>query len=197
MEGRRDRTRLSACALLGTLLTVVGTVEAGKIPLQPEELQDQSDLIVVGKVLSHFEATKENRDGSQTTHVYLKVEVLEVDKGTGPAQGDTIELACWVITKAPRKGSVWDSGHAGIPADEGRARFYLKPHGSRYWDVIYPNGIERLDDGPTLNYPMQPAEPAPSLSLAIGAGTAVFLVATVAFVWLFVSRKPAPKTPGS
>lgn len=188
-------SRFTRLCVLVFLLT--GRAEAGKIPLQPEELQQKSDLIVVGNVVSHFETEKDNRDGSQITYVYLRVEVSDVEKGTVTSAGDQIEVACWVITKAPRKGNLWDSGHAAIPAEESRVRLFLQKHGEHYFDVIYPNGIERLDDGATLTYPMKPADPVPSVGLAIAVGGGAFLLATGVFVWLFVSRRPSASGPGS
>ena len=190
---------MSRLIIIAILLLATGPVaQAGRVPLLPEELQQEADLIVVGTVLRHFGTVTTNKDESQTTQVHLTLRVDEVDKGESAAVavGSEIEVACWVVTRLPRKGTVWDSGHVSIPGDESRARFYLKRRPPKHWDVIYPNGVERLDDVPTLQFRLSPPEPEPSWTVAIVFGGGFFLAGAGTFVWLFLTRPTNPATSG-
>jgi hypothetical protein len=177
------RTILSLIVALSTSQAL-----AGKVPLRPDELEAQAEVIVTGTVNAHVNSEATNRDGSRTIYVYLQVQPDAVEKGHSEVTPEEIiEALCWTVVRPPRKGSLWDAGHESIPAEGSRARFYLHSKSSNCWKVIYPNGIERLDDGPTLQYPMEPPEPEPSLATAVIGGGLAFLFASAIFVWLFVS----------
>jgi hypothetical protein len=143
---------------------------AGKIPLSPERLQSESQLIVVGKVesLSHEEQSYD--DGSKKAHVTLSVNVEEVTKGDW-AIGKPIKVRCWQIVKNPRGGLPWDNGNRFIPATGGRARFYLKSESHGVWDSQWPNGVEGLDGATPFRLPLQPSDSvlwSPYVIAAIG-----------------------------
>ena len=146
-------------------VSVFGTtiLYAGKVPLSPEQLLEESKLIIVAQVQSHRDTERTHLDGSKIRDVFLKVRVESVAKGENAVKrGDDIEVVCWTVVKAPPQGEVWDSGNYNIPGEGGRARFFLEGSTADAWPVIYPNGIERLDETPVLSYPFEPAEQAQS-----------------------------------
>lgn len=158
------------------VLAAAVRAEAGKVPLSPEELQKESALIVVGRVQSHRTEDHPQDDGSVTRYVDLTVVVDEVAKGEAKP-GDTIEVRCWTVVKEPRDGIVWDGGHDAIPADGGKARFFLTGKPGGLWSAIYPNGVELLDQTPPLQFEREKANPiekaaggVPLWLLAVGAG---------------------------
>jgi hypothetical protein len=176
-----------------TLLVLVATprTEAGKVPLSPEELQTASALIVVGRVQAHRTEDHPQDDGSVTRYVDLTVLIDEVTKGDAKT-GDTIEVRCWVVVKEPRDGIVWDGGHDAVPADGGKARFFLTGRPGGVWSAIYPNGVDLLDQTPPLQFEREKANPIekatggiPLWLLAVGAGT---LVGVIGGLWLFIRR---------
>lgn len=198
-------TRLTL-AVVGLLLTA-HAARAGKVPLTPEQLREESALIVTGKVLSHAETDRESDDGTKTRSVVLTVRVDAVEKG--PAKpGDTVKAACWVVIRGPRKGELWDSGHFRIPADGSSATFYLEPKAGDGWPVIYPNGIDKLE-GPTLSFPFEPggeaktAPPTPAEAplergvplWAYAAGAVTLGLVIVAVGYAARARAPAPRSP--
>jgi hypothetical protein len=187
--------RIRVWSVLIVLVAALRT-EAGKVPLSPEELQTASSLIVVGRVQSHRTEDHPQDDGSVTRYVDLTVAVDEVAKGDAKP-GDTIEVRCWVVVKEPRDGIVRDGGHDGIPADGGKARFFLTGQPGGVWSAIYPNGVELLDQTPPLQFEREKANPlekaaggVPLWLLAVGAGA---LVGVIGGVWLFIrwSRRGA------
>lgn len=182
------------CVILAAALTLAAQTSllAGKVPLQPDELLTESKLIVEGRVESHRDEEHAAEDGSRTKSVFLKVVVESVVKGEKLARpGETIETAFWVVVKEPRRGVVWDAGHWGIPADGGRARLYLDGQSGNAWNVIYPNGFERMDETPPLAYAMEPADKPlvpdwlmwPAITAAIG------LAGGGAFWWMVSGSK--------
>jgi len=188
------RTRVLSVLLV--LFAAVRT-EAGKVPLSPEELQTESALSVVGRVQAHRTEDKPHDDGSVTRYVDLTVAVDEVTKGDAKP-GDVIEVRCWVVVKEPRDGIVWDGGHDAIPADGGKARFFLTGRPGGVWGAIYPNGVELLDQTPPLQFERAKANPiekadggVPMWLLAAGAGA---LAGVLGGVWLFIrwSRRGPP-----
>jgi hypothetical protein len=187
-------SRLPGFVALGALLLTAPTVRAETAPLPPEHLQAESQLIITGQVVSHQEDDREGSDGSVIRTVTLSVKIETVLKGETEAKpGDVIRAACWAMVREPREGPVYDGGHASIPGDGGRAKFYLKG-GGRVWTVIYPNGVECLDSTPPLKLApvkVAPAAPDGLLRWAIVGGAAL-LVVLIATVWL-VARRPRPR----
>lgn len=138
------------------LLLAVSRAEAGKVPLTPEQLRAESKLIVTGRVVSHRTEDREEKDRSVTRLVFLTVKVEAVEKGDAKP-GDVIECRCWVVVREPRGGEVWDSGHHTIPGDGGKARFFCDGFRDGIWSVIYPNGVELLDQTPPLRFEREKA----------------------------------------
>lgn len=198
-------TRLSL-AVVGLLLAA-HAARAGKVPLTPEQLREESALIVAGTVVSHMETTRDGGDGSRVRSVVLSVRIGSVEKG--PAKpGDVVKAVCWVVDRGPRKGELWDPGHHGIPADGSSATFYLEPKAGDGWPVIYPNGIGKVS-GPTLEFPFEPggdakADPTPAAEApleraipgwAYAAGAAALGLVIVAVGYAARARAPTPRSP--
>lgn len=120
---------------------------AEKAPLSVEELQIQSDLIVVATIEqiraesepSQFEPASGNSDWG----IYLTLQVEAVERGQFADR--RLEARCfrsrqrrsWVECLTP-------SGHHPIPAIGTRVRVYLEDR-DRSWHVVLPNGIVPLD----------------------------------------------------
>jgi hypothetical protein len=178
MKTRRQYLHLFAVA---AALAPETTAFAGKVPLRPDELLAQSQLIVVGQVESHRDEERSHDNGSKSRAVFLTVRVESVEKGNELVKpDDRIVAGLWVVVKEPRQGVLWDSGHWGIPGDGGRAKFFLDSRSGEAWNVIYPNGFERLDEIPTLQYSLEPPDRRDwrrdAGIIALGAAVVAFLI---------------------
>jgi hypothetical protein len=190
---------LSTCLACAFWLSSCVPLQAGKIPVSPEQLA-QSKLIVVGKVLTYRTEDNTHTDGSIVKSVLLEVLVESVAKGGDEGKvmaGDKIEARCWRVVRAPRDGIVWDLGDHFIPAPDGRAKFFFENGSGTAWSPHWPNGIEKLDDTPGLEFPMEKAEeegpshlesrdPVP-VSLLVISGAGLFLILIV-FAVVFLRK---------
>ena len=202
---RLSRSGLAVAVSLVLALHVPAAL-ATKAPLTPEQLLEESKLIVVGTVESHRDEEEVSPDGSKTRHVFLTVRVESVAKGQDTTKaGDAVTARFWVVTALPRDGSqVWDAGHYNIPGDGGRARFFCDGRSGDAWTVIYPNGVERLDETPVLVFApeaaadtkpgAQPAAVSPAAQgaarprwLIVGLSVGGLLLAAL-MVWRIASR---------
>jgi hypothetical protein len=180
-------------ALLVCFLVLPARTRADTAPVMPEELSARAALVVTGQVLSHREEDQERKDGSVIRTVILTVKVDAVEKGDAKP-GDEIRASCWTVVRLPREGQLYDGGHFTIPGDGGRAKFYLGGGGGGHWSVIFPNGVERLDSTPPLEYRLEKAAP-PAASDTVWyffLGGAVLLLLTALGIFL-VARRREPK----
>ena len=177
---------------LAALVLLPAHSRADTMPAMPEELAARAALVITGQVLSHREEDQEQKDGSVIRTVTLTVKVETVEKGDAKP-GDEIQASCWTVVRLPREGRLYDGGHFTIPGDGGRAKFYLGGGGG-HWSVLFPNGVERLDSTPPLEYRLEKAAP-PAASDTVWyffLGGAVLLLLTALGIFL-VARRREPK----
>lgn len=186
------------------------TLWALKVPLSAEALQNQSALIVVGKVQDYHIDENTSPDGSKSAVVRLQVEVESVEKSDGITEsGKVIEVTCWQPVRPGPDGVFWEQGNDVIPGRGGRARFFLADRTVDTWPSHWPNGVVALDDVPQLVMEREPAAHKPVAApgaraavkedpldrLAFNLGIAVGGVgAVLGVVWWKIRKHRAART---
>ncbi len=202
------RTRIIVLTVLFLLPLGGAPAFAKKAPYPPKALEDNSALIVKGKVMSYTTEDKLFGAGGKTKVITLKVEVESVAKGESHARpGGTIAVTCWRGIKRPADADPFDdySGNHIIPGTGAQATFYLEQGPAKEWRALWPNGIAAAEGTPALTFAMEPADPVadPQQALPWRAewailGGVVFLgLAIAGGLWLSRRRsRPSAMPPG-
>lgn len=135
-------------ALFAVGLIVFGGLElpAAKAPLDPEELKEQSAMIIAGEVLEVRSKAQRSKIASgvgihRDRVFHIRVRVAAVVKGAKLEPGDEIEVVAWKpICRIPPQVGL--QGHEQIPKVGDKATFYLKGKDGQAFKPILPNGIE-------------------------------------------------------
>jgi len=145
---------VAAALALGTLLAPSGPLRAERPILHEAAKQAESTHALIGKVIGLYRKTSPKRDDRIETLV--EIEVREVEKGDGIAEGDLVYARVW--RRAERRGLFGmvppppgPAGHVPIPAVGDVVRAWLARgdypatrQKDRGYAVLYPNGIEVL-----------------------------------------------------
>jgi hypothetical protein len=139
--------------LITLVMTLFASTQtfAAKAPLSPDELDEQADVVMVGKV-ERYRTDRRVMEGEERTQVTLYVVVESVEKGDPGDVGRTMTVRCDRLTRMSPFMLPTHDGNESIPAPGSRAKFFLAG-GS----ALAPNGIEVLDGGAELDLPMKPA----------------------------------------
>jgi hypothetical protein len=210
MRFRRRFTLLSALLLL-SVLGGINPAAAAPPYVSPEQVKERAQVILTGKVNSIRTRDEERADRSKDRIVLLQVAVGAVEKGGDLIKpGDVITIRCWRLVRPQwvegyPEGWIETHGTGFIPSEGGSAKFFLRAKSDDGWFPVFPGeGVVRVDDTPSLEFPMEPVEPPAKtvkdpgkpVQQAAGAwlwpygivagvvGAAVLLLA----VWLVVSR---------
>ena len=145
------RPALPALALLLGLL-FAPVLLAEKVPTSSAGLRKQATHIVQGKVKTVYTRTSREAGFRLDRHV-AEVEVLEVEKGDGLAQGGLVYARYWDRTwVAPGYPPPGTNGHTGLPTEGEILRIYLARGAydgfgetlDGGYNVLGRNGFERL-----------------------------------------------------
>jgi hypothetical protein len=138
------------------LCALTATLRAERAPLTPDRLEQGSDLIISGQVLSLKVGTErshvESGFGNYDWAIDLNIRVQSIEKGRLD-RSDSIVVRCFRIKS---RKSAWEcltpSGNHPIPDVGAKVRAHLYRRGG-VWRVVFPNGLtalpgeERLLDG--------------------------------------------------
>jgi hypothetical protein len=131
-----------ACAL-------AATVHAERMPLRPDRLVEESDLIVTGRILARKIGTErshlESGFGNYDWAIDLTLKIQEVEKGQLD-QSDTIVVRCFRFKTRKSKYEMFcPSGNRPIPDVGADVRAHLYRRGD-FWRVVFPNGLTPVAD---------------------------------------------------
>jgi hypothetical protein len=130
--------------LFAWVCVLSGTLYAERSPLGPAELAQESDLILVGRILdlkvgverSHIETGFGNYDWA----IDLTLRIQSIEKGQYDST-DPIVVRCFRIkSRKAMVGYVSVSGNHPIPEVGEEVRAYLYRQGG-LWRVVFPNGL--------------------------------------------------------
>ena len=137
--------RVLTCCAFGIWTMSFSTALQAEVPNQsPENLKKNATHIVTGKVLKMTEKSTKSANYDDIAG-FCEITVTALEKGEGIETGKLVKARYskryWIGKGDPPPGS---SGHRGLPKKDETVRVYLSKAKDGGYDVILPNGFEKM-----------------------------------------------------
>ena len=136
--------RMLACCVIGIWTMAFTSDLQAEVPnVSAENLKKDATHIVTGKVAKITENSTMSGNTNDIKGV-CEITVTSVEKGEGIETGKVVKVRYWNSFWIGNNPPPRSSGHRGVPKKDETVRVYLSKVKGREYDVIFPNGFEKM-----------------------------------------------------